>query len=80
MQVSTTNTISFTVELDELNLELYTHYDSDDSYVAPTEHMGRLWYSLGYDEAQEQLIITLIKAKNLPADSKSGEELDCYFR
>ena len=35
----------------------------------PMSTYGRLWYSLVYDAAVEQLNVTLIKVKDLPGES-----------
>ncbi|KAL8597441.1 hypothetical protein ACOMHN_050939 [Nucella lapillus] len=52
-----------------LQPDLYSHSSSfseeEDSYL-PMSTYGRLWYSIVYDAAVEQLNVTLIKVKDLP--------------
>lgn len=42
--------------------------EDEEAYLPMSTH-GRLWYSLVYDAAVEQLTVTLIKVKDLPGES-----------
>lgn len=33
----------------------------------PDGHIGRLWFSLRYEPSTEKLLVSLLKAKNLPS-------------
>ena len=64
----------------ELDLTLYTGYDSDDSSIYPQNHLGRLWYTLFYNSVQEQLHVTVAKAKHLPSDINADTPKDCSVK
>lgn len=54
--------------LGAINPELYKDHDEDDNFNNyPEGHIGRLWFALEYEHESEKLVITLIKAKNLPS-------------
>lgn len=62
----------------DLDLTLYTNSDISESFSS--DNVGRLWYSLAYDEDQELLIVSLIKAKNIPVDITTGVTRESFFR
>jgi synaptotagmin-15 len=49
-----------------INPALYQSMDGDDTTLFPEDHNGRLWFTLAYERESEKLIVTLVKAKNLP--------------
>ena len=46
---------------------LYKIADEDDDYEIPRDHLGRVWFAVEYERETEKLLVTLIKAKNLPS-------------
>ncbi|OQV14712.1 Synaptotagmin-15 [Hypsibius exemplaris] len=50
-----------------INPALYQSVDGDDSLMFPEDHTGRLWFQLAYERESEKLLVTLVKAKNLPS-------------
>ncbi len=49
------------------NPELYkTKPETEDDEEYPPNHIGRVWYSLDFEPTSERLLVTLIKARNLP--------------
>jgi hypothetical protein len=44
-----------------------SHQSDEELYLPPSAN-GRVWFSLVYDGAVEQLNVTLIKAKELPGN------------
>lgn len=66
-----------------LQPDLYSHNSSmseDEEAYLPMSTHGRLWYSLVYDAAVEQLTVTLIKVKDLPGRGKSLHPRDPYVK
>ncbi|XP_068081054.1 synaptotagmin-15-like [Anabrus simplex] len=41
--------------------------DLEEDLQFPEGHLGRLWFSLRYEPATEKLLVSLLKAKNLPS-------------
>lgn len=54
-------------ELGAIDPSLYKIADEDDDYDIPDDHIGRLWFTVEYERETEKLLVTLIKAKNLPS-------------
>ncbi|CAC5402146.1 SYT15 [Mytilus coruscus] len=52
--------------LGSIDPSLYKIVDEDDTYEIPVDHIGRLWFAVEYERETEKLLVTLIKAKNLP--------------
>lgn len=40
-----------------------------DEMTWPDGHIGRIWFSLRYEPSTEKLLVSLLKAKNLPSRS-----------
>ncbi|XP_041363032.1 synaptotagmin-15-like [Gigantopelta aegis] len=62
--------------------DLYRHQscsEDEESSLPPTTH-GRLWYSLVYDAAVEQLSVTLVKVKDLPGRGKTRLARDPFVK
>lgn len=58
--------ISGAYALGSIDPTLYKIVDEDDTYEIPVDHIGRLWFAVEYERETEKLLVTLIKAKNLP--------------
>jgi hypothetical protein len=41
--------------------------DLEEELQFPDGHLGRIWFSLRYEPATEKLLVSLLKAKNLPS-------------
>uniref|UniRef100_A0A5K3ELV6 C2 domain-containing protein n=1 Tax=Mesocestoides corti TaxID=53468 RepID=A0A5K3ELV6_MESCO len=54
-------------ELGRLDPNLYLNETNEDLYDVPLDHLGRVWFTISYDETAEQLRITIHKARNLRA-------------
>ncbi|KAM7542638.1 hypothetical protein Aperf_G00000017855 [Anoplocephala perfoliata] len=52
-------------ELGKLDPTLYLSEMNEELYDVPMDHLGRVWFSISYDETTEQLRITIHKARNL---------------
>ncbi|XP_050392054.1 synaptotagmin-15 [Patella vulgata] len=68
--------------LGSIQPELYRHSsfsEDEEGNLPPTEH-GRLWFSLIYDVAVEQLCVTLIKVKNIPGRSPNQAPRDPFVK
>ncbi|XP_045213417.1 synaptotagmin-15-like isoform X3 [Mercenaria mercenaria] len=52
--------------LGSIDPSLYRISDEDDEYEIPPDHLGRVWFAVEYERETEKLLVTLIKAKNLP--------------
>ena len=52
--------------LGAIDPSLYKIVDEDDDYDIPADHIGRVWFAVEYERETEKLLVTLIKAKNLP--------------
>jgi hypothetical protein len=52
--------------LGSIDPSLYRISDEDDDYEIPPDHLGRVWFAVEYERETEKLLVTLIKAKNLP--------------
>lgn len=52
--------------LGSIDPSLYRISDEDDEYEIPPNHLGRIWFAVEYERETEKLLVTLIKAKNLP--------------
>ena len=52
--------------LGAIDPSLYKTADEDDDYDIPDTHIGRIWFAVEYERESEKLLVTLIKAKNLP--------------
>lgn len=46
---------------------LYKNTLDLDEVDWPEGHIGRLWFSLRYEPSTEKLLVSLLKAKNLPS-------------
>ncbi|XP_074647525.1 synaptotagmin-15B-like isoform X2 [Tubulanus polymorphus] len=55
--------------LGAIDPSLYKVTDEDDVYDIPMNHIGRIWFAVEYERESEKLLLTLIKAKNLPSRS-----------
>lgn len=44
---------------------LYLSETNEDLYDVPMDHLGRIWFTVSYDETAEQLRIIIHKARNL---------------
>ncbi|CAL1530169.1 unnamed protein product [Lymnaea stagnalis] len=53
--------------LGSIDPSLYKVADEDDHYDIPPEHIGRIWFATEYDRETEKLMVTVIKARNLPS-------------
>ncbi|KAL4239871.1 hypothetical protein ACF0H5_000671 [Mactra antiquata] len=53
--------------LGSIDPSLYRISDEDDNYDIPPDHLGRIWFAVEYERETEKLLVTLIKAKNLPS-------------
>ncbi|XP_067933320.1 synaptotagmin-15-like [Watersipora subatra] len=76
----TTTLESLYSDLGELDVSLYVGYDSDDTTTYPSNHLGRLWYTLQYDSKEEKLTVTLIKAKHLPSSRRDDCKKESTIR
>lgn len=66
--------------LGALNPELYKvppETDEADGEDYPEDHVGRLWYAMKYDTSDEKLVLSLIKARNLPSRSSCSSNNGC---
>nr|XP_022315982.1 synaptotagmin-15-like isoform X2 [Crassostrea virginica]XP_022319655.1 synaptotagmin-15-like isoform X2 [Crassostrea virginica] len=52
--------------LGSIDPSLYKIVDEDDDYEIPMDHIGRVWFAVEYERETEKLLVTLMKAKNLP--------------
>ncbi|XP_071829871.1 synaptotagmin-15-like isoform X2 [Apostichopus japonicus] len=50
-----------------LNPELYKIQDEEEESDFPDEHIGRIWFAVEYELESERLVVSLIKARNLPS-------------
>ncbi|XP_071808907.1 synaptotagmin-15-like isoform X2 [Asterias amurensis] len=50
-----------------LNPDLYRLEDEEDDLDFPDDHIGRIWLAVEYEMESERLVVSLIKAKNLPS-------------
>lgn len=41
--------------------------DIDEDYDFGLGHLGRIWFAVEYERESEKLMVTLMKAKNLPS-------------
>ncbi|XP_055875241.1 synaptotagmin-15-like isoform X3 [Biomphalaria glabrata] len=53
--------------LGSIDPALYKVADEDDHYDIPPDHIGRIWFATEYDRETEKLMVTVIKARNLPS-------------
>ena len=51
---------------------LYKMTDEMDDYDFCEGHIGRIWFAVEYERESEKLLVTLMKAKNLPSRSMSN--------
>ena len=58
--------------LGSIDPSLYKIVDEEEEYEIPPDHRGRLWFAVEYERETEKLLVTLIKAKNLPKRSFSN--------
>ncbi|CAI9735089.1 synaptotagmin-15-like isoform X1 [Octopus vulgaris] len=59
-------------ELGAIDPSLYKIVDEDEDYDMSDDHIGRLWFTVEYERETEKLLVTLIKAKNLPSRTMSS--------
>ncbi|XP_076453975.1 synaptotagmin-15-like [Babylonia areolata] len=59
--------------LGSIDPSLYKIADEDDDYEIPRNHLGRVWFAVEYERETEKLLVTLIKAKNLPSRHLGSE-------
>ncbi|KAK2161493.1 hypothetical protein LSH36_115g00009 [Paralvinella palmiformis] len=65
----------------KIDPSLYRYHDTDDDYELPDYHIGRIWFRVQYERETEKLLVTLIKARNLPSRSLShGNTCDPFVR
>ncbi|KAJ8023079.1 Synaptotagmin-15 [Holothuria leucospilota] len=50
-----------------LNPELYKIQDEEEESDFPDDHIGRIWFAVEYELESERLVVSLIKARNLPS-------------
>ncbi|XP_072165720.1 synaptotagmin-15-like [Diadema setosum] len=50
-----------------LNPELYKLQDEEEESDFADDHIGRIWFAVEYELESERLVVSLIKAKNLPS-------------
>ena len=50
-----------------LNPDLYRLEDEGDDLDFPDDHIGRIWLAVEYEMESERLVVSLIKARNLPS-------------
>ncbi|ESO89388.1 synaptotagmin 15b [Lottia gigantea] len=62
--------------LGSIDPTLYRIADEDDIYEVPRDHIGRVWFAVEYERETEKLLVTLIKARNLPSRS-CGSDNGC---
>ncbi|CAG5135812.1 unnamed protein product [Candidula unifasciata] len=62
--------------LGSIDPALYKVADEDDHYDIPPDHIGRVWFATEYERETERLMVTLIKAKNLPSRTQ-GVDNSC---
>ena len=62
--------------LGSIDPSLYKIADEDDDYEIPRDHLGRVWFAVEYERETEKLLVTLIKAKNLPS-RQTGSDNGC---
>lgn len=63
-----------------LNPELYKSKpgaEDEEEIEYPENHFGRVWYALEYETTSERLLLTLIKARNLPDSRSNGSISPC---
>ena len=48
------------------DLEVY-----DVHYTPPAGHLGRVWFTLEYENETEKLLVTLVRARHLPCRSRA---------
>ena len=68
--------------LGSLNPAIYS-YDSVEGVnetCYPDEHLGRIWFTLAYENQHEKLTIGITKIKNLPTRCSGGTYCDPYVR
>ena len=65
-----------TYSLGTIDPSLYKISDDDDIYEISSSHLGRMWFAVEYEREGERLLVTLIKAKNLP-NRQPGVENSC---
>ena len=65
------HTVAGSYFLGSIDPSLYKLNDEDDDYEIPDGHIGRVWFAVEYERESEKLLVTLIKAKNLPSRSLS---------
>ncbi|WAQ96368.1 SYT15-like protein [Mya arenaria] len=53
--------------LGSIEPSLYRTADKADDYDIPQDHLGRAWFAVQYEKETEKLLVTMIKAKNLPS-------------
>ncbi|XP_077999360.1 synaptotagmin-15-like isoform X2 [Glandiceps talaboti] len=54
--------------LGEINPQLYKIQDDEEEHnYFPEDHTGRIWFAVEYEHEAERLVVSLIKAKNLPS-------------
>ncbi|XP_064640032.1 synaptotagmin-15-like isoform X2 [Lineus longissimus] len=67
--------------LGSIDPSLYKVTDEDEAYDIPAGHIGRIWFAVEYELESEKLLVTLIKAKNLPSRSLgSMNQCDPFVR
>ncbi|KAL8577899.1 hypothetical protein ACOMHN_011895 [Nucella lapillus] len=67
--------------LGSIDPSLYKIADEDDDYEIPRNHLGRVWFAIEYERETEKLLVTLIKAKNLPSRQLGSDNgCDPYVR
>ena len=52
--------------LGSIDPALYKVSDEDDDYDFGPQHIGRIWFAVEYERETEKLLVTVIKARNLP--------------
>ena len=63
---STLYSLTGAYALGSIDPSLYKIVDEDDDYEIPMDHIGRVWFAVEYERETEKLLVTLMKAKNLP--------------
>ena len=53
--------------LGSIDPSLYKMNDEDNDYDFGDDHLGRCWFAVEYERESEKLLLTLMKARNLPS-------------
>ncbi|XP_032220926.2 synaptotagmin-15 isoform X2 [Nematostella vectensis] len=54
--------------------------EDEEDEVYPEGHIGRLWFNIQYSTTGQNLVVTLVKARNLPSRSKTVRTCDPFVK